>query len=63
MADDDDLDEPSAKAARVVIGITIMLIALFAMILSFITQTTLVRAMEFGCALIEFVLGLVVIVL
>jgi hypothetical protein len=62
MADDDD-EEPSAKSARVVVGIIIVLIALFAMILSFVSQTTLVRAMEFGAALIEFVLGIVVIVL
>ncbi len=61
MADDDE--EPSAKAARVVVGIVIALVAVVAIVLSFVTQTTLVRALEFGAALIEFILGIVVIVL
>jgi hypothetical protein len=63
MSDNDDEDEPSAKSARVVVGIIIVLVALFAIIMSFLVQTTLIRAMEFGCALVEFVLGIVVIVL
>lgn len=61
MADDDE--EPSAQAARVVVGTVIVLISLMAIILSFVTQTTLVRALEFGAAIVNFVLGIVVIVL
>ena len=56
-------DEPGAKSARVVVGIFIFLIALFGMILAFMVQTTLVRALEFGAFLVEFVLGIVVLVL
>jgi hypothetical protein len=63
MAHDDDDDEPSAQSARIVVGVIIILVALFAIILAFVTQTNLVRAMEFGAALVEFILGIVICVL
>ncbi len=61
--DDDDEEEPSAKTARVAVGVIIILVALLAIILAFVTQTILVRAIQFGCALVEFILGIVVCVL
>jgi hypothetical protein len=60
----DDLDEdPSASSVRTAVGVIMIILAIVIMIFVFFQQNITIRAVEFGCALVLFVLSIVQIVI